>query len=323
MRTRRDMAGIRGGRPPILRRVALALERAAAICHAGRPAPENCHGPVPSAPVAGLRRPGCAGSACPRRRAHSGKGAAAAGKRRAAHRQHPYRREWRRDRGVPDQRPALHGQGHAAARQAVLPLRHRRQRQAQPRRRRAEGQPRVLDDLRVGLSSDAPLRRAIDAVSGTAGRLAAVMAALLVLLVFGLVLARYGFGLGSVAMQEAVLWLHAGIFLLGLGMAFRHDRHVRVDVFSARWSARTRARVELAGIVLFLLPLCVFAVWISADYVAASWNAREGSRDPGGLPGWYLLKALIPLSAALLALQGIGQALRAARVAFPGEQPGA
>lgn len=175
----------------------------------------------------------------------------------------------------------------------------------------------------MGLSSDAPLLRAIDAVSGTAGRLAAVMAALLVLLVFGLVLARYGFGLGSVAMQEAVLWLHAGIFLLGLGMAFRHDRHVRVDVFSARWSARTRARVELAGIVLFLLPLCVFAVWISADYVATSWNAREGSRDPGGLPGWYLLKALIPLSAALLALQGIGQALRAARVAFPGEQPGA
>ncbi|KAA2284783.1 TRAP transporter small permease subunit [Arenimonas fontis] len=164
--------------------------------------------------------------------------------------------------------------------------------------------------------------RVIAAISECAGRAAAAAAALLVLLVFGLVLARYGFGLGSVAAQEAVLWLHAAIFLLGLGFAYRHDRHVRVDVFSARWSPRARARAELAGIVLLLLPMCVFAIWISSDYVAASWAAREGSRDPGGLPAWYLLKALIPLSAGLLALQGLARAADAARRAFAGESPG-
>ncbi|HLS84301.1 MAG TPA: TRAP transporter small permease subunit [Arenimonas sp.] len=175
----------------------------------------------------------------------------------------------------------------------------------------------------MGLRSGAPLLRAIDAVSEAAGRLAALAALALVLLVFALVLARYGFGLGSVAAQEAVLWLHAAIFLLGLGLCFRHDRHVRVDVFSARWQPRTRARVELAGIVLLLLPLCLFAVWISLDYVAASWSVREGSRDPGGLPGWYLLKALIPLSAALLALQGLAQAARAAQRAVGSNDSGA
>ena len=63
--------------------------------------------------------------------------------------------------------------------------------------------------------------------------------------------------------------------------------------------------------MLLLLPLCVFIVAMSWDYVAASWAAREGSRDPGGLPGWYLLKALVPVSAALLLLQGLAETTRA------------
>ena len=157
----------------------------------------------------------------------------------------------------------------------------------------------------------APALRWVDALSELACRLAALMALALVALVFGLVVARYGLGVGSVAAQEAVLWLHASIFLLGLSYALRHGAHVRVDVFSQRWSPRTRDWVEVGAGVLLLLPLCVFIVAMSWDYVAASWAAREGSRDPGGLPGWYLLKALVPVSAALLLLQGLAETTRA------------
>ena len=156
-----------------------------------------------------------------------------------------------------------------------------------------------------------PVLRWADAISELAGRLAALMAIALVALVFGLVVARYGLGVGSVAAQEAVLWLHAAIFLLGLAYALRHGAHVRVDVFSQRWSPRTRAWVEVGAGVLLLLPLCIFMLAMSWDYVAASWSAREGSRDPGGLPGWYLVKALLPVSALLLMLQGLAETLRA------------
>ena len=168
----------------------------------------------------------------------------------------------------------------------------------------------------MGLSRFAPLLRAVDALTEAAGRLAGVLAIALVALSFALVLARYALGMGSVAAQEAVLWLHAALFLLGLAYALRHGAHVRVDVFSQRWTPRTRARVELAGLVLLLMPFCVFMVAMSWDYVGASWSAREGSRDPGGLPGWYLLKSLLPLSAALLLLQALAETLRAARAAF-------
>lgn len=161
------------------------------------------------------------------------------------------------------------------------------------------------------MSRLAPALRAIDALSEAAGRFAGLLAIALVALVFGLVLARYAFSAGSVAAQEAVLWLHAAIFLLGLAYALRHAAHVNVDVFSQRWAPATRAWVEFGAGVVLLLPFCVFIVMMSWDYVGASWSAREGSRDPGGLPGWYLLKALLPLSAALLFLQGLAETLRA------------
>lgn len=171
----------------------------------------------------------------------------------------------------------------------------------------------------MGLSGLHRALRGIDAVSDAAGRLAGVLAVALVALAFGLVLVRYVFNAGSVAAQEGVLWLHATVFLLGLCYALRHGSHVRVDVFSQRWSARTRARVEFAAGALLLLPFCIFIVAISAEYVAASWSAREGSRDPGGLPGWFLLKTLLPVSAVLLLLQGLAETGRALATALARE----
>jgi TRAP-type mannitol/chloroaromatic compound transport system permease small subunit len=129
-------------------------------------------------------------------------------------------------------------------------------------------------------------------------------------LTFGVVVMRYAFGEGSIAVQEAVLWLHGTVFMLGASYALRHDAHVRVDLLYQRWSPQGRARADLAGTVFFLLPFCVFLAWISADYVTSAWAVHEGSREAGGLPGVFVLKTLIPLAAVLLGVQGIAVALR-------------
>lgn len=129
-------------------------------------------------------------------------------------------------------------------------------------------------------------------------------------LMFAVVVLRYAFSEGSIALQESVLYLHAIVFLLGAAYALRHDAHVRVDIFYQSWSMRGRARADLAGTVLFLLPVCVFMIWISYAYVESSWAVRESSKEPGGLPGVFVLKALIPLSAGLLLTQGVALALR-------------
>jgi TRAP-type mannitol/chloroaromatic compound transport system permease small subunit len=148
-----------------------------------------------------------------------------------------------------------------------------------------------------------------DTITEWVGNIAAACCVLLVTLMFALVVARYSFGIGSIASQELTQWFHGTAFLLALSYGLKYNSHVRVDIFSQRWSKRKQALVELIGIFVFLLPLCIFWCWISIDYVSVSWIQHEGSNS-GGLPGWFLIKTLIPVSAILLMLQALAHALR-------------
>jgi TRAP-type mannitol/chloroaromatic compound transport system permease small subunit len=146
-------------------------------------------------------------------------------------------------------------------------------------------------------------------VAETVGNTAAWLALALVLVTFAVVLLRYLFNLGWIAMQESILYLHASLFLLGAAYTLRKDGHVRVDIFYRGFGARRKALVDLFGALFLLLPVCSFLLWISWDYVASAWALREGSPEAGGLPYVYLLKSLIPAAALLLTVQGISQVL--------------
>ncbi len=130
------------------------------------------------------------------------------------------------------------------------------------------------------------------------------------LLTFVVVVLRYGFDRGSIALQEAVMYMHAAAFMLGIPYALKAGAHVRVDVFYAARSARAKARIELAGHLLFLFPLSVAIFLYSLGYVASAWRVLEGSPEVGGIPAVFLLKTLLPVMAVLLFLQGIAESLR-------------
>ncbi|MDJ0655111.1 MAG: TRAP transporter small permease subunit [Xanthomonadales bacterium] len=159
--------------------------------------------------------------------------------------------------------------------------------------------------------------RTLETISETTGRLVAWLTLAMVLVTFGIVLARYGFNAGSVAVQESVTYMHAIVFLLGAGYTLKLDQHVRVDIFYHRFPPRRQAWVNLLGVLLLLLPTCGFILWTSLDYVVASWTANDGhgeaSREAGGLPWVYLLKTLIPLFCVSLILQGVALALSSLR----------
>jgi TRAP-type mannitol/chloroaromatic compound transport system permease small subunit len=151
---------------------------------------------------------------------------------------------------------------------------------------------------------------AIDVFNDWIGRVVAWLTLAMVIVVVLIVIGRYFFGFGSQRLTESVSWMHAAVFMLGAGYTLRHDEHVRVDVFYRGMSAEHQAWVNLVGTLLFLLPFTAFLFHESFGYVAASWRISEGSREAGGLPALYLLKTLIPVSAALLALQGLATVLR-------------
>ncbi len=143
----------------------------------------------------------------------------------------------------------------------------------------------------------------------------------MVVITFTVVVLRYLFNTGSIALQESITYLHATLFMLGAAWTLKEDGHVRVDIFYSKQSRRTRAWIDLAGTLLLLLPVCVFILYSSLDYVAASWSVWEGSQEAGGLDAVYLLKTAIPVMAVLLILQGCAIILKNFLVITGHDQP--
>jgi TRAP-type mannitol/chloroaromatic compound transport system permease small subunit len=154
------------------------------------------------------------------------------------------------------------------------------------------------------------LKNSIDWFTETTGRLLAWLLLLMMLASCLVVILRYGFDLGFIALQESVTYLHASVFLLGAAYAMKHGAHVRVDIFYRNFSARGKAWIDSLGCIVFLLPLCVYIFISSWDFVLQSWQIGEISSEPGGIPAVYLLKALILLLAFNLSLQGIAEIIR-------------
>lgn len=154
----------------------------------------------------------------------------------------------------------------------------------------------------------------IDQFTEACGRALAWLALAMALLTALVVVLRYGFNVGSILTQEAITYLHGALFLLGAGWTLKNGGHVRVDIFYRNFSPRAQAWVNALGGIVFLLPLCLFIVGVSWNYVAESWAIREASPEPGGIPAVFLLKTLIPLMALNLLLQGLAETLRATLV---------
>lgn len=127
----------------------------------------------------------------------------------------------------------------------------------------------------------------------------------MVVVTFAIVILRYTLNINSIAMQESVSYMHAMVFMLGAAYTLKADGHVRVDIVYRCCSHSARAWINCFGILFLLLPVSMFILYSSWDYAAESWNIYESSSNSGGLPGVFLIKSIIPLTACLLILQGI------------------
>ena len=159
--------------------------------------------------------------------------------------------------------------------------------------------------------------RSIDRLTAALGRAVAWLALAIVLVQFGLVVARDAFSAGSVAATESVIYGQALLVTLTAAWTLRTGGHVRVDIFYADASPRRRALIDLVGTLVLLLPFMLTLLWLSVPYALRAWAILEGSQQSGGLPLVFVLKSLIPAFALLMALQGVAQAVRAAVLLIP------
>lgn len=150
----------------------------------------------------------------------------------------------------------------------------------------------------------------MDGFSQLVGMAIRWLALAMVLIQFGIVVARYVFGLSDVAVQESVLYLHATLFMLGAGYTLLVNGHVRVDIFYSRLSDIGQRRIDLFGHLFLLTPTMVAVIYWSWPAVTNSWSILEGPISVGGIKAVFLLKTLIPAFAVLLLLQSASEVMR-------------
>jgi TRAP-type mannitol/chloroaromatic compound transport system permease small subunit len=157
--------------------------------------------------------------------------------------------------------------------------------------------------------------RAIDAVSTAAGWVAGWCIVPMTLAVFYEVLARYAFNAPTKWTYEAGYMLYGVQFMLAAAYTLLKGGHIRTDVLYERWSPRTRAIVDGIGYVFFFFPGLALILYAGAVEAWHTWEIgeRTGLRIVTVSVPMYLLKAVIPLTAALLLLQGVSEVIRCGR----------
>ena len=156
--------------------------------------------------------------------------------------------------------------------------------------------------------------RVVDAVNEAVGRVVAWLTFGTVAVCFLVVVLRYVFSIGFIWMQELYVWQHAVVFMLGAGYTLLHGGHVRVDIFYARMDPRRRAIVDIIGTFVFLLPWLGIVIYYGMPFLMLSWRLLEPSSQSDGLPGFFLLKSVIPAFCVLVGLQGLALAARSVLV---------
>lgn len=154
------------------------------------------------------------------------------------------------------------------------------------------------------------LENGMNSVIGVVGRIISILLLLMICNVFFDVVMRYFFHNSSVGMQEMEWHLFSLVFLFGISVALKDEGHVRVDFLYEKYSAKTKALVNIGGTLLFLLPLALLVSTGSYDYVVDAYTSGEISEDPGGLTHRWIIKGMIPLSFSFLVFAAFGYVLK-------------
>ena len=142
------------------------------------------------------------------------------------------------------------------------------------------------------------------------GQSLAWLTALMAVTIFGLVISRTIFGIGSIATQESITYMHSAVLMLCMAYTAQHGGHVRVDIVYRRFNPEQKAWVNAIGALLFLIPFAIFLIGISWHFTLEAWRILEGSNNPAGIPAVFLLKTMIPLAGLLLFLFALGELIK-------------
>jgi len=138
---------------------------------------------------------------------------------------------------------------------------------------------------------------------------------LVFVVIFDVITRHFGipkpFGLNSTQVQESEYWLHTVLFSLVIGYAYVSQAHVRIDIVRDRLPLRLKYVIEVVGIVCFLIPFCIVALYYHVPYVVSSYQEHEVSKSVIGLTNIWILKSFLLALFTLLLLAAFSQLIKA------------
>lgn len=137
--------------------------------------------------------------------------------------------------------------------------------------------------------------------------IAAVAMALVCLITFANVLARYFTNVSFAFTEEFSVFLLVVMTLAGASAAFARNRHIRMEYLVGKLRPRARRAVEVVvtscGVVLFAL-----IAWYGVRLFMDDW--QYGTTSPGiGVPQW-IYTVWLPVFAGIIALRIAGRFVR-------------
>jgi TRAP-type mannitol/chloroaromatic compound transport system permease small subunit len=161
--------------------------------------------------------------------------------------------------------------------------------------------------------------RALDRVVRWSGYAAALLVAPLVVANTIEVFMRYALNRPTDWAMQTTVMSYGALFMLGAAYALQKGAHIRTDLFWEKFSDRTKGIIDGVAYAVLFLPTMAILFYISVDELVYAWSIGERSTITTWQPPLWPFRAVVPLTAALLFLQGVSELLKSLWAARTGK----
>lgn len=152
--------------------------------------------------------------------------------------------------------------------------------------------------------------RTIDAISEWSGRIFSYLIIGLIVTMVYEVVAWYFFASPTIWASDMTYMLYGSMFMLGAAYTLRHRGHIRTDFLYNAFPIRVQGVIDAIAYLLLFLPAISFFLWFGWQSFYSSWQLGERAITSLWAPVVYPFKAVLPITAVLLILQGISESLK-------------
>jgi len=161
----------------------------------------------------------------------------------------------------------------------------------------------------------------IDTISVWSGKLFCWLIIPMVLCLVYEVFARYLFDAPTVWAYDATYMIYGSHFMLGAAFTSVRQAHVRTDFLYQNWSPRWQGTVDATLYACLYFPAIGLFTWAGYDFASVSWEQREVGITGPWAPPLYPFKTVIPVTGAMLIMQGVSEFIKSLYAAVKGEWP--